>query len=146
MTSVVRAEGGMAMGTVVMTAAGALPVEFLEPGDRVITRSGLRRVVEVQVKTGMADVVRIAASTLGHDRPAEAVTLAATQAVLVRDWRAKAMFGAPQAVVAAARLADGTLIRRERAAVRMFTLVLDAPAVVQAGGMDLACEGAAVTV
>ncbi len=33
---------GIAAGTVVLTADGALPVDFLEPGDRVVTRSGLR--------------------------------------------------------------------------------------------------------
>ena len=34
---------GLPCGTEVMTADGALPVEYLEPGDRVITRGGMRR-------------------------------------------------------------------------------------------------------
>jgi hypothetical protein len=145
MTTMAQISGGMAMGTVVMTAAGALPVEYLSPGDRVITRAGLRRVVDVVVTQGMTDVVRIAASALGHGRPADDVTLAANQTVLIRDWRAKAMFGAAQAQVAVARLVDGTLVRRDRAEMRMFALVLDTPAIVQAGGMELACDGATVT-
>ena len=33
---------GLVQGTVVMTADGALPVEYLEPGDRIVTRSGMR--------------------------------------------------------------------------------------------------------
>jgi len=34
---------GLPLGTEVMTADGALPVEYLEPGDRVVTRTGMRR-------------------------------------------------------------------------------------------------------
>ncbi|WP_175474775.1 hypothetical protein [Celeribacter indicus] len=34
--------GGLPVGTEVMTAEGCLPVEYLEPGDRVVTRGGLR--------------------------------------------------------------------------------------------------------
>lgn len=33
---------GLPMGTEIMTAEGILPVEYLEPGDRIITRSGMR--------------------------------------------------------------------------------------------------------
>ncbi|MEM5467969.1 hypothetical protein [Celeribacter marinus] len=33
---------GLPMGTKIMTADGALPVEYLEPGDRIITRSGMK--------------------------------------------------------------------------------------------------------
>lgn len=33
---------GFAAGTIILTAEGALPVEYLEPGDRVITRAGMR--------------------------------------------------------------------------------------------------------
>ncbi|SFI64545.1 hypothetical protein [Celeribacter neptunius] len=33
---------GLPLGTQVMTADGILPVEYLEPGDRVITRAGMR--------------------------------------------------------------------------------------------------------
>lgn len=33
--------GSLPMGTIVLTQDGALPVEYLSPGDRVVTRSGL---------------------------------------------------------------------------------------------------------
>ncbi|MGB3146199.1 MAG: Hint domain-containing protein [Paracoccaceae bacterium] len=33
---------GIAAGTVLATTDGYLPVEFLEPGDRVVTRSGVQ--------------------------------------------------------------------------------------------------------
>jgi hypothetical protein len=33
---------GIALGTHVLTADGTLPVEYLEAGDRIVTRSGMR--------------------------------------------------------------------------------------------------------
>ena len=33
---------GLPKGTTIMTSDGALPVEYLEPGDRIITRSGMK--------------------------------------------------------------------------------------------------------
>ncbi|SDE83994.1 hypothetical protein SAMN04488117_101426 [Celeribacter baekdonensis] len=38
---------GLPMGTEVMTADGILPVEYLEPGDRIITRAGMRRLRDI---------------------------------------------------------------------------------------------------
>ena len=34
--------GGLPLGTIVLTLDGALPVEFLTPGDRIVTRAGMR--------------------------------------------------------------------------------------------------------
>ena len=34
--------GSLASGTIVMTMDGALPVEYLAPGDRIVTRNGAR--------------------------------------------------------------------------------------------------------
>jgi len=33
---------GLAAGTIIYTLDGALPVEYLGPGDRIITRAGMR--------------------------------------------------------------------------------------------------------
>ncbi len=33
---------GLPVGTVILTLEGALPVEYLEPGDRIVTRAGAR--------------------------------------------------------------------------------------------------------
>jgi len=38
---------GLLAGTRIMTAEGALPVEWLAPGDRVIARNGMRRLEAV---------------------------------------------------------------------------------------------------
>lgn len=37
-----RMRAGLPTGTVVLTADGALPVEYLSPGDRIVTRAGMR--------------------------------------------------------------------------------------------------------
>ncbi len=130
-------------GTPVLTLDGALPVEYLQPGDRILTRAGARRLVQVAVSVVRnARVVRIAHGTLGVDCPTEDVTVSAAQQILVRDWRAKAMFGQPQAMVAAARLADGEYIRAETLPeARFFTLTFENDAVIYAGGLELACLG-----
>ena len=128
-------------GTPVLTLDGEMPVEFLQPGDRILTRAGARRLVQVAVSVVRnARVVRISHGTLGVDCPTEDVTVSAAQQILVRDWRAKAMFGKPQAMIAAARLADGEYIKAETVAeARFFTLTFEHDAGIYAGGLELAC-------
>ena len=128
-------------GTPVLTLDGELPVEFLQPGDRVLTRAGMRRLKQVEVSVVRnARVVCISHGTLGVDRPAEDVMVSAGQEILVRDWRAKAMFGTVAAMIPAAKLADGEYIRAVTLAeARFFTLTFDADAVIYAGGLELAC-------
>ncbi|MGL4321945.1 MAG: Hint domain-containing protein [Paracoccaceae bacterium] len=136
-----RVTKGMAQGTVVLTADGLLPVEFLAPGDRIITRDGLRVLVDVSVHVMVGEVVRISASSQGHARPEEDVILGCDQALLIRDWRAKALYGAAQAMVPVARMVDGELIRREKTnGLRMYVLEFASPVVVYAGGLEMACD------
>lgn len=137
---------GIAAGSSVMTAEGALPVEYLEPGDRIITRGGIRvlRRVEFAVIRD-ADVVRIGAETLGVDTPADDLLVSADQPVLVRDWRARALCGAAVGMVPAAQLIDGAYIRAERVSTLwVFTLHFDETAVIYVGGLELGCPSAAV--
>ena len=137
---------GMAAGTSVVTLDGVLPVDYLAPGDRVLTRGGTGRVVRVEVSVvAHARLIRVCGDALGVGRPAEAVVLAEGQGLLVRDWRARALFGQAQAVVPVARLCDGDYIRAEAVEeARLFSLVLDRPDVIYAGGLELACDGVAV--
>lgn len=137
---------GMLGGTTVLTLEGALPVEFLEPGDRVLTRMGARRISRIEVTVVRhARVVRIAADTFGAGKPQDEVTVAAAQGILLRDWRAQALYGAAQAVVPASRLTDGLLARSAvLAEARLYALGFEEPAVIYAGGLELACEGARV--
>ena len=137
---------GMLAGTSVLTLDGEMPVEYLQPGDRILTRAGARRLRQVEVSVVQnARVIHIGHATLGVDRPTDDVTVSAGQQVLIRDWRAKAMFGTAQAMIPAQRLADGEYIRAETVAeARFFTLSFDEDTVIYAGGLELAC--AALTV
>ncbi|GAB1363724.1 hypothetical protein MASR1M32_29600 [Rhodobacter sp.] len=139
---------GITAGTMVLTLDGGLPVQFLAPGDRVVTRSGARVLKDVTVSVLRdATMVRISASALGHDRPDADLFVAPNQQILVRDWRAKALYGSDAAMVEAQRLADGEYIRKETVAeVRLFTLTFEREEVVFAGGLELACAPAMVTV
>lgn len=138
---------GITAGTNVLTLDGELPVQFLAPGDRVITRAGARKLIDIEVSLLRGvEMVRISASALGHDKPEADLFVAPTQPVFVRDWRAQALFGRDSALVEAQRLTDGEYIRRETVAeVRLFTLRFAAEEVVYAGGLELACTPATVT-
>ncbi|MFN3937874.1 MAG: Hint domain-containing protein [Gemmobacter sp.] len=131
--------GGLPAGLRVTTLAGMIPVEFLEPGDRVVTRSGARtlRRVEVTVARDLP-VVRVAPDTLGSGRPDAEIVLPADQPIVLSDWRAKVLYGTPRALVAAGRLADGEFIRADRVAeLRIYRLVFDQPQVIYAEGLEL---------
>ena len=139
---------GLAAGTVVLTLAGALPVEHLTAGDRIITRSGARTLRAIRSEAvASARMVRVCASALGIDQPEDDLLLAADQPVLIRDWRAKAMKGVSQAMMPAAALVDGEYIRAEAVSgQRIFTLEFDAPVVIYAGGLELATVDTPATV
>ncbi len=129
---------GFAAGTSVLTLDGAIPVEFLNIGDSVVTRSGIStlRSLSVAVVTGV--VVRIGCSTLRHGRPAAQLLVGVGQMVMVRDWRAKALYGVELALVPVGRIADGQLIRRETVTgLRLFTPQFDTLEVIYAGGIEL---------
>jgi len=132
---------GMIAGTMVRTLDGVLPVEYLTPGDRIVTRSGARRLTSVSVQSRkVVDLVRIRASTIGHDRPEQDLLVSPGQPILIRDWRAKAIFGVPVAAIPASRLADGEFVCMEtHAQVRLFTLRFDEDEVIYAEGLELAC-------
>ncbi|MBA4326444.1 MAG: hypothetical protein C0426_15830 [Rhodobacter sp.] len=125
----------------VRTLDGVLPVEYLTPGDRIVTRSGARRLTSVSVQSRkVVDLVRIRASTIGHDRPEQDLLVSPGQPILIRDWRAKAIFGVPVAAIPASRLADGEFVCMEtHAQVRLFTLRFDEDEVIYAEGLELAC-------
>ena len=133
--------GGILVGTMVRTLDGVLPVEFLSPGDRIVCRQGARRLLGVAARhLDRADLVRIRASSLGHDRPDSDLLLSPDQPVLIRDWRAKVLFGQPVAAIPAARLVDGEFILAETwTDVRVFSLQFADDEVIYAEGLELAC-------
>lgn len=138
----VQRSRGIAGGTVVATLDGYLPVEFLSPGDRVVTREGMRVVREVRTQRFTGSAVRIGASALGHDRPEQDLTLPSDTLVLVRDWRAQAIFGHDQALVPVERLIDGEYIAPANVTgMRLYELRFDTPQIVFAEGVEIYCEG-----
>ncbi|MBA3911691.1 MAG: hypothetical protein C0524_17900 [Rhodobacter sp.] len=135
---------GLLAGTQVRTLDGLLPVEYLAPGDRVVTRSGAKRLqaVSVQLRKRVM-LVRIRATTLGHDRPENDLLLASGQPVLIRDWRARALYGVEAAAIPVARLADGEFVVSELAAeARLYTLRFAENEVIYAEGLEVACPAA----
>lgn len=131
---------GLAEGTRVMTLRGPVAVQDLVPGDRIITRAGALALQSVGCRTEpRARLMRISAAALGADRPDDDLTIAADQPILVRDWRGPALAGAPQALITAARLADGEYIRAEaQREARLYRLHFAVPAVVYVQGLELA--------
>jgi hypothetical protein len=131
----------MAAGTRIRTLDGELPVEFLEPGDRIVTRSGARRLVAVSLRLApMVDIVRLRTSTLGHGRPEADLLLGPGQPVIVRDWRSRILYNAKVAAVPSARLADGEFALREiHRKVHLYTLRFEEDEVIWAEGVELAC-------
>lgn len=135
------AEAGIVLGTPVLTLDGEMPVEFIMPGDRVITRNGMRKVMQVEVtRVENARVVAISRDSMGVGRPTEDMMIAPNQLVLVRDWRAKALYGQAEAMIPAARLCDGEFIRGDiLPEARFVSLRFEGPEVIYAGSMELAC-------
>lgn len=136
-----HAAPSMVMGTFVRTLDGLLPVEFLCSGDRIVCRSGARRLLTVTSwQASDVDLVLLRASTLGHDRPAHDLVVTASQPVLIRDWRAKVLYGQPVAAIPAVRLVDGEFILAEtRTDARLFALHFADDEVIYAEGLELAC-------
>ncbi|GGE23229.1 hypothetical protein GCM10011360_09690 [Primorskyibacter flagellatus] len=139
----VEAVTGFAAGTKVMTLDGEMPVEFLSEGDRVITRdSGMAVLKAVRSRKIACSVVHIAGGSLGHNRPDSDIALPSGQEVLIRDWRAEALFGKKTALVTADRLVDGEYVRdMGKGVMTVYELVFDTDHIIYAGGLEMAAKG-----
>lgn len=131
---------GLPPGTEVLTLAGALPVEALYPGDRVITRdAGAQSLIGIARHPVPRDMrfVRVARDALGG-KPTRDVILPAEQRILLRDWRAQALFATPAARVPLSRLVDGDLIRWSDARPEaLLVLSFAHPHVIYADGLEV---------
>ena len=130
---------GFPVGLPILTADGALPAEYLTPGDRIVTRNGgLVPVQEITAHTHVVRAIKFTAGCLGRQGPEADVVLPADQPVLVREWRARAMFGQSQAMATAVDMVDHEFItdigpRR----MVLFRLQFDQPRVVYSDGIEL---------
>jgi hypothetical protein len=135
----VSVDSGLISGTKLLTLDGEIPVELLSIGDKIITRdSGISRVMHIQRTTRKVHTIAFAAGSLGHTRPECDTLLAAEQMVLIRDWRARAMFNSERALVAAHSLVDGEFIldQGEQKQV-LLQIFCDSPHILYAGGLEL---------
>ncbi|MFP4327805.1 MAG: Hint domain-containing protein [Paracoccaceae bacterium] len=137
---------GLPAGALIFTQDGELPVDHLVPGDRIITRdSGYATLQALETARAETDLVRIRRGALGHNRPPRDTLLPAAQRLLLRDWRARALYGRTQALVPVAQLVDGEFVTRAgRGVLRLFTLRFARTHVIYADGLELA-SGAAMT-
>ena len=133
--------GGLVAGTVVLTADGAIPVEFLEPGDRIVTRNaGMARLCAVRVSQCRGAFVQIGAGLLGGSRPETVTVLPAGQTLLLRGDKAMRLTGQPSAMIAAGNLPAGPGITRfERIEMTVIHLIFADPHLVYADGLELLC-------
>lgn len=140
-------QNGLVVGTRLLTLDGEMPVEFLSSGDRIITRdAGLSILRDIRVIDADCEMVRVRAGSLGHTRPDSDMILPATQRVLVRDWRAQALFDMKAALVPVKRLADGAFVTLEaRRRVRLIQLCFDAPHILYADGLEVESGGVVVS-
>lgn len=134
-------DSGIAAGSAVLTLGGVLPVEYLQPGDRVVTRGGATRLKALIPSRYSGPAYVVQGGSLGHMLPGEDSILTPGTRILIRDWRAKTIFGRDSALVAVDALADGEYVREIVATdLPMFTLVFDTEQVVYAAGLELAAH------
>lgn len=120
---------GLATGTRVATPEGEVPVEALRRGDRVLTRTGVKRVIVAEARAARVTPVRIAAQALGLRMPARDLVVGpATRLWLPRQ----------SAPVDALHLVDGHFITQEEPkGILLWTLVFPTPQVVRMDGVEV---------
>ena len=129
---------GLVAGTLVVTADGELPVEYLTPGDRVVTRAhGMVPLKSVTAVTCNAHMIRLAPGALGpaQQRPA---MMTASQPILLRGALAMRLCGTAQGVTPVGFLVNEESIRdlgpRE---LRLIQLSFERPEVIYADGVEV---------
>ena len=139
---------GLPADSIIMTLKGEMQVCDIQPGDRVITRDcGTAQVARIVSRTIAARRVQIKAGSLGHTRPDHDVILPADQPILIRDWRARALFGCNQALVPAHRLVDGEFVTLKTSAVMtVYDIEFDQPHILYVDGLEIAGQVAQHTI
>lgn len=139
------ASHGFPVGTLIQTERGPLAVETLQPGELIETRNGgLQPLLGIKEVIRTCRAIKFQAGCFGARGPAQDMLLPEAQPVLIRDWRARAMFGQSQAMVRAGQLVDDTFIedigpRR----LALYQLDLGRARIVQGFGIDLGTQSAA---
>ena len=131
---------GFPAGSTLLTQSGELPIEFVCEGDKAITRdSGLSTIASIRQVTVTGSAVHLRGGILGHSRPEKDLLLPADQLVLLRDWRATALFGCKEVMVPVRRLVDGEFITlRQNEEMSLFQFNLAVGNIVYADGLEIA--------
>ncbi len=129
---------GLVTGTLVVTADGELPVEYLTPGDRIVTRAhGMVALKSVSAITRTAHIVHLAPGALGQAQTRPTM-MAASQPILLRGALALRLCGTAQGVMPLGFLVDNEAIRdlgpRE---LRLVQLHFERPEVIYADGIEV---------
>ncbi|WP_413221066.1 Hint domain-containing protein [Tritonibacter mobilis] len=137
MPSGLRPLSGVEATAEVLTRKGYKAAAQLSSRDDVITRDkGILSIRDITRRTERSRMVRFAAEALGTDRPEQDLVLPARQLVLVRDWRAEALFGRHEAYVQAAALIDDQYITDDGMhQLDCVQIWLEAPSVLYVRGM-----------
>ncbi|MEM6588002.1 MAG: Hint domain-containing protein [Pseudomonadota bacterium] len=135
-----QSTGGLLAHSNIMTATGERRVDTLETGDRIVTRDqGMVVLDDLRAREVEVPLVKIAARSLGHNRPEEDTVMPAGQRILIRDWRAQAVFGSKVALVPAERLVDGEFVTIEPTAmITVYDLLFDDPHILYVDGLEVA--------
>ncbi len=130
---------GVVAGTLILTADGALPVEFLSAGDRIISRArGMVRVTDVSASTQSIHMVRLETGALDENKPERPTMLPAAQPVLLRGSRARTFGQGSQVVMPAGCIVDDlTVTDLGERDVRLFHLTFPQPELIYADGLEL---------
>ena len=132
---------GIAAGSIVLSAEGAIPVEFLCPGDRIITRNaGMVRLAAIESRAVRGRFVQIQQGTLADIRPDTDTILAADQQLLLRGKLAQRLTGQPAAFCRAGDLPAGPgIIALKDTTLTLVQLIFHSPQIVYADGLELLC-------
>lgn len=135
-------------GTRIATPYGAVPVEDLREGDRVLTRdngpseilwTGSRRLTGARLfAQPQLRPVRIRAGALGIERPDHALLVSPDHRMLIKGRAAQALFNTPEVLVTARDLINGGSIRQEMHCrdVTYIHLLLDSHQVIWANKVE----------
>jgi len=131
---------GIAEGSYVLTNEGPKPIERLQMGEEIVTVQGtlveLRALTRHRLKAIAPLTVK--AGTFGQSKPAMDTMLAPGQHIMLRGWRAEALFGADAALVPAWRVADGSFVAEGPAqAVTLFELHFETEAMITVNGLEI---------
>lgn len=131
---------GVPAGSSILTNAGELPIEYVGAGDKAITRDrGMAEITQIDPVDYRGPVVRLTTGTFGKASPDREVMMPADQLILLRDWRAKMLFGVDEVMVPLHRLVDDEFITLiPNGQITLFQISLTAGHILYANGLETA--------